>query len=108
MTLDGFTEILVKRNTSCRINNFHSKCHTEFPCLEIIVATGKNRSCDVMVGDECGYRLKQNEYSYVTELIRCSYHPKECACEQKILSQQGEQNLSEFRVILVYKNTNHC
>ena len=80
---------LNERNASCRINNLHSKCYAEFPCLEIIVETDKNKSCDVMVGDKCGYRLRQNEYSYVTELLRCSYHPKTCSCEAKILREQG-------------------
>ena len=78
-----------ERNASCRINNLHNKCHAEFPCLEIVVKTDKNKSCDVMVGDKCGYRLRQNEYSYVTELLRCSYNPKTCSCEEEILREQG-------------------
>ena len=70
--------------------------------MEIIIGTDKNQSCDVMVDEKCGYRIRKNECSYVTELIRCSYHPKECSCDQDVLLEQGTaQFVRAFTVYII-------
>ena len=52
-------------------------------CLEIVVAVEPN------YGKQPYYLLHPNEYSFVTDILSCSYHPPECACNNTIINLSG-------------------
>ena len=53
-------------------------------CLEIVVAVEPN------YGEQPYYLLHPNEYSFVTDILSCSYHPPECACNNTIINLSGK------------------
>ena len=42
------------------------------------------------------YTLHQNEYSFVTDVLPCSYHPTECTCDPTIINHKGEKYLLDL------------
>ena len=65
-------------------------------CLEIVVETNPN------YGSDNYYLLHQNEYSFVTEVLSCSYHPKECTCDTTVINYAGK--LKIINLILISWN----
>ena len=52
-------------------------------CLKILVRTNPN------FGQDEAYILHQTEYSFVTDVLQCSYHPKDCTCDATIINHKG-------------------
>ncbi|CAG5078238.1 Oidioi.mRNA.OKI2018_I69.PAR.g8937.t1.cds [Oikopleura dioica] len=67
-------------------NHHHGQMSDKCPspstlkCLEIVVAVEPN------YGEQPYYLLHPNEYSFVTDILSCSYHPPECACNNTIIN----------------------
>ena len=45
------------------------------------------------------YRLRQNEYSFVTDVLSCSYHPKECTCDATIINHRVEYHKISYGTV---------
>ncbi|CAG5079151.1 Oidioi.mRNA.OKI2018_I69.PAR.g9184.t1.cds [Oikopleura dioica] len=70
----------------CPVTNLSDRgCTPKMNCLEIFVSTNPN------YGDKTAYLLHQNEYSFVTDLLPCSYHPPQCTCNTDILNNATER-----------------
>lgn len=52
-------------------------------CLEIVVETYPNQ------GSDDYYLLHQNEYSFVTDVLSCSFHPDQCTCDTTVINYAG-------------------
>jgi len=78
----------------CHVTNImHRGCTSQMNCLEIIVETSPN------YGDYEYYRLRQNEYSFVTDVLSCSYHPKECTCDATIINHRVEYHKISYGTV---------
>ena len=62
-------------------------------CLEIVVAVEPN------YGKQPYYLLHPNEYSFVTDILSCSYHPPECACNNTIINLSGTASSLKNQII---------
>jgi len=79
----------------CHVTNImHRGCTSTMNCLDIHVRTEPN------FGNENDiYRLHQNEYSFVTDVLSCSWHPKQCTCDATIINLMAEHHKVEFGTI---------